>query len=288
MPFATFRKIETLAAVGIGYLFRHSIDRSRLSPDGFADLADVALFRDKWPTPDIKEIKAAKVVFLANHDVEGFIELYSSICKPKVLIVGDGDRDWRSFDFPKLSSLRRVFLQNSYIESDSKFRCLPIGIENRKYGRNGMPYNFLDFYIRRRKINGVFLGPLGETHPIRKLISELDLKHIRNVHKLSDRLSSLEFALESSKWTHVVAPRGNGKDTHRFWETLYRGSVPVVESDEWSMNISRYGIPMETVKRWTREEIQEIAESPKTQPVDPKSIPALWRDYWQESIREAL
>jgi hypothetical protein len=288
MPSETLRKIETLAAVGIGYLLRNSIDRKRLSPDGFAALADVALFREKWPAPGIRELKTAKVVFLANHDVEGFIERYSSICKPKVLIVGDGDRDWKSFEFPELAGVRRVFLQNSYIANDQKFRCLPIGIENRKYGRNGMPYNFLDFYIRRRKLQGVFFGPLGETHPIRQVISKLDLEHIRNLHRLRDRISSVEFALESSRWTHVLAPRGNGKDTHRFWETLYRGSIPVVESDEWSMNISSYGIPMETVSRWTSEEIQEIAERPKTLPVDPKLIPALWRDYWKKSIREAI
>ena len=132
------------------------------------------------------------------------------------------------------------------------------------------------------------MGPLNETHPIRKVISELDLRDIRNIYRLRMRISSVEFACESSRWTHVLAPRGNGKDTHRFWETLYRGSVPVVESDEWSMNISSYGIPMETVSRWTNDEIKKVAERPRTQPVDPKSIPALWRDYWKKSIKEVL
>ncbi len=29
----------------------------------------------------------------------------------------------------------------------------------------------------------------------------------------------------------VLCPRGNGVDTHRLWETLYMGSIPIVQRD---------------------------------------------------------
>ena len=31
--------------------------------------------------------------------------------------------------------------------------------------------------------------------------------------------------------TFVACPRGNGIDTHRLWETLYMGSIPIVKKD---------------------------------------------------------
>ena len=35
--------------------------------------------------------------------------------------------------------------------------------------------------------------------------------------------------IKSSKF--VLCPRGNGLDTHRLWETLYMGSIPIVKRD---------------------------------------------------------
>lgn len=280
------RQVETYASVPLGAIFSRTIDRHRLSPDGFAAMADLALFRKGWPPPKISRKLNPSVVFLANHDVETFIDSYLHVLRPKVLIVGDGDRDWRFFDFPELSFVKRVFLQNSFIPNDSRFRCLPIGIENRKYGRNGMPYNFVKFYSSRKKSSGIFLGPLGKTHPVRKNLSELDLSHIENLQRLEERISSIEFAYRSSHWSHVLAPRGNGKDTHRFWEALYRGSIPVVTDDEWSKNIASYGIPIETVSEWTTREIERIAASPRFRPRPPLTIPALWKRFWTDQIKE--
>lgn len=282
----TTRKLETVASVPLGIFFSKTIDRYRLSPNGFAALADLALFGEGWSKPKLLRKQKADVVFLANHAVEAFISDYSGFLRPKVLIVGDGDRDWSTFDFPELAYVRKVFIQNSSIPNDQRFKCLPIGIENRKYGRNGMPYNFLKFYTLREKSQGIFFGPLNKTHQVRENLVNLDLSKISNLERLRERISSIEYAARSSKWSHVLAPRGNGKDTHRFWETLYRGSIPVVTEDQWSRNISSYGIPLETVTDWTTGEIERVASSPKVMPRVPESIPALWKSFWIEQIRE--
>ena len=47
----------------------------------------------------------------------------------------------------------------------------------------------------------------------------------------------------------VIAPRGNGWDTHRLWEALYLGCVPIVESsglDELDSHL-----PILIVKSWS-------------------------------------
>jgi hypothetical protein len=282
-----FRKFESFASIPIGYALRNSYDKKRLSGDFFSQLADVSIFRRNSKIPSIACMKEANVVFVVGHKFEEFVSEYSSICKPKVLIIGDSDRDWHEFEFPKLSKVRRIFLQNSMIPNDNKFKCLPIGIENRMYGRNGMPYLYHSLFAHRRKEAGIFLGPLGTTHPVREELSNLDLHSIKNIEIMRERVSSIEFAFRSSRWSHVLAPRGNGQDTHRFWESLYRGSIPVVVQDSWSENIASYGIPMENVANWSLQELRRVSQL-KVIKLEPETIPALWQPYWKESIRETI
>ena len=40
-----------------------------------------------------------------------------------------------------------------------------------------------------------------------------------------------KFLEEVRNHSFVLCPRGNGVDTHRLWETLYMGSIPIVEQD---------------------------------------------------------
>jgi hypothetical protein len=72
----------------------------------------------------------------------------------------------------------------------------------------------------------------------------------------------------------VACPRGNGVDTHRLWETLYMGSIPIVKKDiahsnwldlpilwidDWNQLSEEYLIEQEKViqsKEWNREKLK--------------------------------
>lgn len=69
----------------------------------------------------------------------------------------------------------------------------------------------------------------------------IERQHVWNL--FSDKpwvkIGSIENTLEGrinflreikSSW-FVLCPRGNGLDTHRLWETLYMGSIPIVKRD---------------------------------------------------------
>lgn len=59
------------------------------------------------------------------------------------------------------------------------------------------------------------------------------------------------FLHEVSFHTVVVCPRGNGLDTHRFWETLYLGSIPLVLSDSYMARLGNYlNLPVLTISDW--------------------------------------
>ena len=50
----------------------------------------------------------------------------------------------------------------------------------------------------------------------------------------------------------MLCPRGNGMDTHRFWECLLLGAIPVVlESDHCARLAREMKLPVVTIKHWS-------------------------------------
>jgi hypothetical protein len=83
---------------------------------------------------------------------------------------------------------------------------------------------------------------------------------------------------------YIAAPRGNGLDTHRLWETLYRGAVPVVKRSAWSQSIIELGIPMVQLQSWDFDEFVAQTENVTLVSINPESIPLLWMEYWERAF----
>jgi len=84
-------------------------------------------------------------------------------------------------------------------------------------------------------------------------------------------------------YKYVAAIRGNGVDTHRLWESLYRGSFPILKADEWSQSLTKYELPIQLVQDWSMEDLERILLKPLTQ-LAPVEIKSLWWPYWQRLI----
>jgi len=121
---------------------------------------------------------------------------------------------------------------------ESTGTLLPLGVEDARWSKNNLPWLFPN---RLRKVPKILVGPFGPTHQSRR---ELSMLHsINNVVVLRKRLSPARYSHQSSKYKFVFCPRGNGIDTHRVWETIYRGSIPILMKDEWSEYLAKLGFP---------------------------------------------
>jgi hypothetical protein len=97
---------------------------------------------------------------------------------------------------------------------------------------------------------------------------------------LEGRMKLAEYSKISSQYKFIACPRGNGLDTHRFWETLYRGSIPIVLRSNWSEMIQELGIPLLMVENWNAENLRKVI----TDNLDfeiPETIPALRMNFWK-------
>ncbi len=257
-----------------------------LSGDAFADNVDLQvyppIFRKKIPS--VKKVASAEIIFCPSQKINEFFSDYGRYINAKILIFGNGDEEFRSFDHRIPKSVKRIYLQNLMF-TDELFRLLPIGIENIRLIRNGFPKNFAN--SNDEKKHRVLVGPYSNTHQIRSEINALKFSDDR-IEKQTVFLEPHDYAKKSVKFKFIAAPRGNGVDTHRFWEALYLGSVPIVEKSEWSNNLANLDIDYEVVDSWCEENLKEILERRDNCKVNNNTSSDLWLPNWIEKFKSDL
>ena len=85
--------------------------------------------------------------------------------------------------------------------------------------------------------------------------------------------------------TFVLCPRGNGIDTHRLWETLYMGSIPVVVYD--SAHKDWTDLPILFIQDWAQV-TEEFLRAEYTRILGTRwNLSKLKMSYWIEKIKNA-
>lgn len=191
---------------------------------------------------------------------DGYIKIaekYSeSLCHIKTDFFKIGRFRWRGYNHPEVikenviishsdypvtneisKTFNKVFCVNNLSDNENTF-SLPLGIPN-SFEELDILKIIGDKESLMSVINSDFekenlLYMNFSTDTFSELRKRL-LSHYKNVNwvlheepnfSMRGRLGYLE-NLKKSKF--VLCPRGNGIDTHRLWETLYIGSIPIIE-----------------------------------------------------------
>jgi hypothetical protein len=161
--------------------------------------------------------------------------------------------------------------------------CIPIGLPERVNLVTGNPNN-LRFVPWENKKNQVLVGPFGNTHYSRQSLALAS--YSSDFYVVPRRVAPRRYYKLLSEFKFVLCPRGNGIDTHRFWETLYSGSVPIVEKTDWSFYFREHGVPL--VELSSLSDLDSLAEQIRksywSKGFDVHDIPALKVNYWKKQI----
>jgi hypothetical protein len=254
------------------WTLRKSTSLPFISGDGFASLIS-------------NELK--QVYFCKSEEVEEALEHFGSLANPFVLVAGNSDRDFVQNDFLLPENLKRLYLQNSFICDDKRIRTLPIGVENLRHAMNGFPHLLRSKVDFVRKANKILIGPFGNTHSERESLARITSSSELVLSK--DRLNVKEYAKFAATFRFVACPRGNGVDTHRVWETLYRGSIPIVIRNDWSNSLDYLGLPVIKVSSWDKDELLNvIAQYSKNLPEKSTNLDFLWAGTWKQLFSRDL
>lgn len=176
------------------------------------------------------------------------------------LLLGHSDE---TTGIEKVLLLRLLGYRNVYGINVAKFKDisipLPIGITNntnesdyhRLFGNNEliMKANQVDFLTQS---NGLVYGCFStetnprERVPLANLLSRS--KHIFDEPEFSVE-GRVRYLQNLRKYAFTACPVGNGIDTHRLWEVLYMGGVPIIKKNDILESLLE-DLPFVLVEEW--------------------------------------
>lgn len=257
-----------------------------LSVDAFAKLADVSIYPPKYGkrAPSREEILGAEVIFCPSDRLEEFLRNFKDVIYPKVIISGNSDFEFHKIPENVPQSVNMMLLQNSFISDNKRIFTMPIGVENFRFGVNGHPNLFRFSKIPSTARDRVLFGPFSATHPVREEIKK-EFAHIPDNWKfLNARIKPRHYRkLIKRNFEFVVSVRGNGVDTHRLWESIYRGRKAIIQRDSWSESLKFLEPYTHQVSEWSLSEVAK-ANLAKLEDFKPTDIPQMWMPYWEELV----
>jgi len=259
-----------------------------ISGDAFSEIVDVSVFSQIGILGvSIEQLSEARTIFCLSDRLNELIEDFGKRIKAKVIICGNSDYNFSEIPKNLPNSIKYLILQNSFISDNNFIDTLPIGLENFRIAVNGDP--------KRITINSsappseeVLFGPFGDTHSERRKVQTIFESDSNHWEYITERKNSKGYDRLVSKYKYIAAVRGNGVDTHRVWETLYRGRIPILKLDAWSESLASLNLPIALIEEWTESEIIRVISENKFDLFDPKSLHALWMPFWKEKVSSHL
>jgi len=234
--------------------------------------------------------------YVETHEVAGKLDEISR-SGPVVVLSHNSDGNivapgtpTREYDFVWQDippNVRHWFGQNVDVD-DPRLTPIPIGLERDRW------------YPELRK-KAVILGTTRSLHR-NLLYLNANTKIVAQREELYQRFESLpwvtaerghnglnfeHYARQLASHKFVLCPDGNGYDTHRTWEALYLGAIPIVENHYFT-NYFACIIPLVVVVDWseiTKEHLEWCYDLFQTS--DPHHH-KLKFSYWEQLIRKYL
>ena len=195
----------------------------------------------------IEQLVGSKTIFVYTHLIPYF-EYYLAprLNAPFTLVTHNSDHSVTIRDFQLLNHpyLKAWYAQNCEF-SHSKLKPLPIGLENLQWG----PEKLGQIFIAGREVvktGLLYVNFSTQTHPSRiEAMSEAKKLGYATIESGIDYASYLKGL---AKHKFCICPRGNGIDTHRFWEAQYLDCIPIILCRDWTASYS--GLPILILDNW--------------------------------------
>jgi len=274
------------------FRFRGTNNAPYLSGDFFRSCCELHLEDATDRRAFAARVPAARTIFVKTDHADEFFERFAPRALAcRVLFTGNSDREIQRMPSTLPPRLGRWFAQNSFV-SHPLVRPLPIGLENQTLGENGV--RALYRRCTPDEIAGksmLVLAAFSRGHGDEREQLLQAARTLPTIDVVEHRISPAEFQQRLRRHRFVLAPRGNGIDTHRFWEALYADAVPVILRSAWSDAFEAEGIPFLALNAWDDVLGWSSADWQRCSarfPLRPSALPWLWTPFWMERVNALL
>jgi hypothetical protein len=191
--------------------------------------------------------RAARTIFVYTHLLDYFEKYVAPRLHNSFVLVTHNSDD--GVGLSRLGLLNHPnlvawYAQNVHVQH-SKLYPLPIGMANSQWGTDRVNFLFQQSrHLKKSKL--VYANFSTVTHPSR--VSALSAAQSCDGVTIQSGVSFEDYVVELSKHKFCLCPRGNGLDTHRFWEAQYLDCIPIIVKDDWIAAYS--GLPVLVLDSW--------------------------------------
>jgi hypothetical protein len=177
-------------------------------------------------------IKENDIIFTNTklvNDLFRHLDKYSNL-KNIILITNQTDDSVSRSDYlKKPECIKKWFSINVDFESNNLVP-IPLGLSNEYSIKNPNFDNFVTLENKnlQSKKNGIYINYRANTNFSARGNIINSFRKFKWVYTDEPNLSIDNYLNQLNDHQFVLCPWGNGLDTHRIWETLYTGSIPVV------------------------------------------------------------
>lgn len=196
------------------------------------------------------EIKSNTIIFCQTDVVEHFFSLINNLNELEniILVTHQSDKKITKKLFKlKPNSISKWFSTN-VCYSHHDLIPIPIGVNNSYYEMHPSSKDIVKAYakLENEKTDKVYVNFNINTKQFHRFHALRTVSKNDNFFTQKRKLKKDEYLRELSQFKYTLCPWGNGYDTHRVWESIYLGSVPIVKFHKLYKPIK--SIPSITIK----------------------------------------
>ena len=181
----------------------------------------------------------------------------------------------------------QIWSQNLNMPEEDNLHVLPIGLENRRFLKNGKMKNLNLSRFNTPNKNYLVSSNFNSNtnleirYPLEKFFNSINYVD-------TQKFSSDQYLQNLASYKFSICPPGNGVDTHRIWESLFVNTVPIIIKNDFSANLTRNRIPCVVLNKW--EDFLELDENNLLKIYEDYLIDFEFRtflsfDYWWRRIK---
>ena len=258
-----------------------------LSGDSIANLTDyVAYGIKKNENLNFIKLRDANSIFVPGDLLQKFLEESSGNVRAKILITGNSDQNFSKI-IPLSKSISRWYCQNNAVSNFKMVRTLPLGLENSRLGRTKL-LGLNQKSFTNARIDQVLVPPMSITNKIRIFAINEALKYSEIFNVQKKMIDEKDYLNLTRMYRFILCCEGNGYDSHRVWETLYRGSFPVLLNSRWAQSLKYLNLPIliiDSFRDVNQKMLTKFAN--KHSNFEPIKTECLWTPYWKELIKSS-
>jgi hypothetical protein len=235
----------------------------------------------------VDKLRDGDIIYTHTFYAKQLFDVIGGIDKKLIVITHNSDAN---VDFPPSDNVVKWFSQNVNI-IHPRVESIPIGLENNRW--------FKDIHKKEK-----MLAKLKEARTYKNLvymnhnISTNPAKRFRVYELLKDKpWVTVDMGCNGSQFDEyldniynhkfVICPEGNGIDTHRIWECLYMGTIPIIE-DNINNSFYKCFLPTTLIKDWAEVNEVFLQNDYNIIPHVDWNIEMLTFEYWKNKIHGTL